>query len=139
MLQITPTLYHAWKALEEVRLSLIKGDITALSNSHSHLVDERSLELHVGEVQPVLPSISCADSDLNFGCGPMATEISDSEAAKKDKKKQAKRRKKWTQQEAKWIRNYGTADQDSLVERFLCPLCPGLQKRYPRSTLLCHL
>lgn len=151
VLQITTTLYHAWKALEEVRSDLIDDAISALSNPHSHLVDEQSalvpsrfrssdiVEFHLDEIQPVIPVISSTGSGMDFRCQPMGTTSSDSQMAKNEKKKQARRLKKWNQMEAKWVRDFGTVEEDSLVERFPCPLCPGLQRRYPRSTLFCHL
>lgn len=145
VLQITTTLYHAWRALEEVRSRLINGDdISACSNPPSYLVDEQSalVPCHFrsdNEVRPVLPAISSADPDITFQCQPMDTTSSSSEVVKEAKKKEARRLKKSKQREAKWVREHGTAEEDSLVEQFLCPLCSGLQRRYPRSTLLCHL
>ncbi|KZP02194.1 hypothetical protein FIBSPDRAFT_906066, partial [Athelia psychrophila] len=146
VLQITTTLYHAWNALEEVRSRFTNGhSISARSHSPSSLVDKRSTSatppFRNDEVEPILPAVSSTDSDITFGPGyqPMDTTSSGSEVAKKNNKVQARRLKKARQKEARWIKDFGTIDEDSLVERFPCPLCPGLQRRYLRSTLLCHL
>lgn len=103
------TLYHTWKALEEIHSGLSKADILALSNPYSHIVDEPSAlaPSHISSAD--IPGLhgdealldSSANPDLGSCHVPMDTGVSDPQAANENKKKEARRRKKWKQSEKK--------------------------------------